>query len=154
MGGLMSRNKGKRAEREIVKLLQPIVTKEYMDAGLEAPELERNLMQSHKGGYDIEGLDWMAPEVKHHETLAVNSWWEQTLEQAAAKSREPVLFYRQNNAKWKVRMIGFLPIEAHGVVGQQRLRLPVDIAIDHYLIWFQQRVKVEVKKLVEAEDSK
>lgn len=142
MGGLMSRNKGKRAEREIVKLLQPIVAEEYAAKGLEVPELERNLMQSHKGGYDIVGLDWMAPEVKHHAELAVNSWWDQTVRQAVAKGREPVLFYRQNNAKWKVRMNVVAPVDS------MRIQLPADILLDHFLVWFRYRVRFEAHKLV------
>ena len=77
MSGGFSREKGKRAEREVVKLLQPVVTKVYQEAGKEIPLLERNLMQSHKGGHDIVGLEWMALEVKHHETLQISQWWEQ-----------------------------------------------------------------------------
>jgi hypothetical protein len=140
MGGLMSRNKGKRAEREVVKLLQPILTEEYERKGLEAPELERNLLQSHKGGYDIAGLDWMAPEVKHHETLAVNTWWDQTIRQALAKEREPILFYRQNNAKWKVRM------NVVAMVDTMKIQLPADISLDHFLVWFRYRVRLEAHR--------
>lgn len=141
MGGLMSRNKGKRAERDIVKLLQPILAEEYAAKGLEVPELERNLMQSHKGGYDIVGLDWMAPEVKHHETLAINSWWDQTIRQALAKEREPVLFFRQNNAKWQVRMDVIVPVDT------MRIQMPANISIDHFLTWFRYRIRFEAHKL-------
>lgn len=144
MGGLMSREKGKRAEREIVKSLQPIVTELYEAVGREAPVIERNLMQSHKGGYDIEGLDWLAPEVKHHEQLAVDTWWEQATRQATSKgpnsfgeARIPVLFFRKNNAKWRVRMYASL-----GVGENLRMTgIPADISMDHFLQWFRHTLK-------------
>ena len=74
MAGLMSRNKGKRGEREVVKLLQPVVNEVYESLGLEPPLLERNLMQSHKGGCDLAGLDWLALEVKYQEQQQMTSW--------------------------------------------------------------------------------
>lgn len=82
MGGAMSRNKGQRGEREVIKLLQPTVTRCYMEKGLDVPSLERNLMQSRAGGFDIVGLEWMALEVKRQEVLNVNLWWKQTCAQA------------------------------------------------------------------------
>lgn len=138
MGGLTSRNKGKRGEREVVNLLQPVVTKVAEEVGMgEVPQLQRNLMQSHKGGYDLVGLDWLALEVKFHKTLAVNQWWKQTVAQAKA-GQEPVLFYRQNNAAWRVRMRGQLR------VGSDFVRAPVDIAVEAFLAYFELRLKKEL----------
>lgn len=133
MAGKSSQDKGKRAEREIVKILQPVVTKVYLAAGKEPISLERNLMQSHKGGYDIEGLDWMAPEVKHHETLQVNSWWQQTVRQAGV-DRTPVLFYRQSRKSWSVRIRVSLPL------ARSRITMPGDISVEAFLIWFEKRL--------------
>ena len=139
MAGKSSQDKGKRAEREIVKLLQPVVTKVYLAAGKEPISLERNLMQSHKGGYDIEGLDWMAPEVKHHETLQVNSWWQQTIRQAG-KDRVPVLFYRQSRRPWSVRLRVNLPL------AKSRITMPGDISMEAFIIWFERRLTEEVTR--------
>lgn len=181
MSGNMSRNKGQRGEREVVKLLQPIVDKVYGSLGLTPPVLERNLMQSHKGGFDIAGLHWMALEVKYQETLNVGMWWNQTLAQANVdingnplrkgqppvplsatglpkppvtgldvSSREnelrsgvkragrepdqmliPILMYRSNGAKWRVRMFAGL------YVGAQRVRTAADVEIGAFLVWFE-----------------
>ena len=100
MSGLYSRNRGKRGEREVIKLIQPVVNEVYQSLGKEPPELERNLMQSHKGGCDLAGLDWLSLEVKYQEAENMTSWWEQTKRQAG-KEREAVLFYRKNHAKWR-----------------------------------------------------
>lgn len=139
MSGGFSREKGKRAEREVVKLLQPVVTKVYQEAGKEVPMLERNLMQSHKGGHDIVGLEWMALEVKHHETLQISQWWEQTKKQAG-KTRVPVLIYKQNRIKWRVLMFGYLP------AGTERVRCPCDVSLEAFLVYFESRLRHEVSQ--------
>lgn len=137
MAGGFSREKGKRAEREVVKLLQPVVTEVYRDAGLEVPMLERNLMQSHKGGHDIVGLDWMALEVKHHETLQVSQWWEQAKRQAG-DTREPVLIYRQNRVKWRVMVFGQVN------AGNELVVCPCEISLESFLEWFEKRLLFEI----------
>lgn len=136
--GSFSRDKGQRAEREVVKMLQPVVTRVYLDAYREVPSLERNLVQSHKGGHDIVGLDWLALEVKHHENPNMNSFWEQCKEQAGA-TREPVLLYKSNRVKWRVVMFGYVP------AGRKRVRCPVDIGLEAFLVWFETRLREEVK---------
>lgn len=130
MGGNMSRDKGQRGEREICKLLQPVVNEVYESKGLLPPVLERNLMQTRNGGFDIAGLDWIALEIKRHETLQIPAWWAQTKEQALVKQRSgggkgctagepqgqgsrpyeriPVLMYRKNRSPWRVMMYGYL----------------------------------------------
>lgn len=138
MSGGFSREKGKRAEREVVKLLQPVVNKVYEKVGKEPPQLERNLMQSHKGGHDIVGLEWLALEVKHHETLNVLVWWEQTKKQAG-QTRLPVLIYKQNRVKWRVLMFGYLP------AGEERVRCPCDVSLEAFLVFFEKRLTSEVK---------
>lgn len=140
MAGLMSRNKGKRGEREVIKLLQPVVNEVYRSLGLEPPLLERNLMQSHKGGCDLTGLDWLALEVKYREQEQMASWWDQCKRQAKP-DREPVLFYRKNHAKWKVRMFGYL------VAGSQRVRCPVDITPEAFMAYLRLRLLKELTPL-------
>lgn len=144
MGGLMSRNKGKSGEREVIKLLQPVLDTEYQRVGKVPPTLRRNLMQSYKGiqGYDnhdLVGLEWLALEVKRQEANNVNSWWEQAVEQAG-EGKEPVLFYRKNNAAWKVRMYGFL-------IGlRKRVQCPVDIDVESFLAYLSIRVAEKLQE--------
>ena len=134
MGGLRSRNKGKRAEREIYHLLQPTVNVVYGEYDLEPPLLERNQMQSHRGGYDIVGLDWMAIEVKHQESFHIKQWWKQTTTQAG-QGQVPVLFYRKNHAKWRVMMYGRLE------AGSKFVLTPIDITIDSFMLYFKDMVR-------------
>lgn len=104
--GTMSRNKGKRGEREIIAILQPVVTEAYKTRGYPddwVPVLKRNTMQSDGGGFDIHGLEWCALEVKRAETLCLPAWWRQTLRQAG-ETKHPVLAYRQNGNPWRFRM--------------------------------------------------
>lgn len=135
--GSFSRDKGKRAEREIVKMLQPVVNKVYAEVGREAPLLERNLMQSHRGGHDVVGLGWLALEVKHHEKVNVPGFWEQTKKQAGT-TMEPVLLYKSNNVKWRVMLYGYLP------AGKRRVRCAVEVSQGDFLVWFETRLREEV----------
>lgn len=140
MSGSMSRDKGQWAEREVVKLLQPVVNRVYAEFGKTPPELGRNLAQAHKGGCDIFGLEWISLEVKHHETEQLTQWWEQTKKQASP-AQVPVLLHRKNNARWKCRMFGALPTG-----GPLQIRTPVDIGLEAFLLWFEHRLKHELSK--------
>lgn len=139
MGGKMSLNKGKRGEREIVKALQPIVDKVYTDyPQLGAPpNLQRNTLQSDRGGFDLVGLDWLAPEVKFQETMALNSWWAQTARQANSK-QTPVLFYRRSRVAWRVQLKMFLPL------GDRRFFCRADVSLDDFLLYFEHRLRQEL----------
>ena len=148
--GGFSREKGKRAERQVVQLLQPVVTEVYSALGCpddQIPMLQRNTIQAHKGGYDIVGLDWLALEVKHQEKLQVADWWDQTTRQAGF-DKEPVLFYKCNNVRFRVVMLG--QIEIKGTVSEKdggrprRVRTPVDISADVFLIYFRERLLAEL----------
>jgi len=139
MGGRMSRNKGIRGEREIITLLQPIVRQVHEAAGALVPVLQRNTLQSDKGGHDIAGLHWMAPEVKHCQTLNLKDWWRQTLRQCG-HTQTPVLFYRRNNEEWRVMM------EVTCIVGDTVMRMPAILNIHEFLRYFRARVEQEVKQ--------
>ena len=130
MGGNHSRNKGCRGEREVVKLLQPIVDKVYDGLGLEPPELGRNLVQSRDGGFDISELDWLAVEVKFQEQITLPQWWVQT-ERQAGELRLPVLIYRKSRMKWRVQTLAHLP------VGCSMVNAKVDIDLPTFLEWFE-----------------
>ena len=86
-----SRQKGQRGEREICHLLAEKLGGEY----------KRNLSQTQDGGYDVLGLEGFAIEVKFQETLSIERWWKQTVEQAG-KDRVPVLFFRKSRENWRV----------------------------------------------------
>lgn len=139
MGGLMSRNKGKRGERQIVELLQPVVIDIYELHQLEPPQLKRNTLQSDGGGSDIAGLPWLAAEVKYHETFCIPQWWRQTLEQAGS-DREPVLFYRRNKVPWAVKMYGMLGGAGLGCT------VPVTVDMQSFLAWFRLRLNQELSE--------
>ena len=126
----MSRNKGQRGEREVVKLIQPVVNKVYEGRGLEPPAIERNLMQSRSGGYDIVGLEWLALEVKFQESLSVDQWWQQTIQQTKC-GQVPVLIYRKSHVKWKVMMpVSITPAcQVRGIVD-----------LDAFLLFLEQRI--------------
>lgn len=123
------RQKGQRAEREAIKLLQPVIDTVYAEVGQEPPMLERNQQQTNKGGYDIIGLPWLALEIKHQKVLKIEAWWEQTLRQAKGKQM-PVLMYKQNNGKWRVRI--------NQQVGQRNI--PVEISVGDFLLHFEELV--------------
>lgn len=104
MAGSMSKDKGQRGEREIaVMFVQAMeaIERETGCAGYSV-EVKRNTLQSDRGGYDLVGIPLLAIEVKRAETLAVNQWWKQTLDQCRP-GLLPVLFYRPNRKPWQVQ---------------------------------------------------
>ena len=78
----MSREKGKRGEREVVTLL-----KDHLGDDL---EFKRNLRdQCHDGGMDILGLPDWAIEVKNYKEATpslIRGWWYQTVDEAIKAS--------------------------------------------------------------------
>lgn len=134
------RSKGQRGEREVISLLQPIVDEVYKSAGKEPPLLQRNLMQSDRGGFDIVGLSWMALEVKRHENITqyhLDQFWEQAKRQAKGE-QIPVLLYRKNNVAWRVQMFGYLS------AGKKKVRARVDISIKAFLTFFKTKLVEEL----------
>ena len=141
MGGRMSREKGKRGEREVIAILQPIVSSVYEALGVDAPRLQRNTLQSDGGGFDVVGLHWMALEVKLVEQQNVEAWWRQTLAQCGQR-QTPVLFYRRNKVEWKVRCL--VTMQAGGVW----LTAPATLAVPDWLRWFRAKLIEEVSNAV------
>jgi hypothetical protein len=207
-----SRDKGKRAERQAIDLLQPIVDKIYNDAGIflpsifpndfdlgrlgfmyesqmagrfgggeggsragvggrgagigqgrgvvphpaqirkvtdlprtgwgavRVPVLQRNTLQSDRGGMDITGLPWLALEIKHVEGVnnhLLREWWDQCTEQAG-HGQVPVLAYKRNNSPFRVRLPG-------GVGGGEVwVETPVEVGWGVFEGWFAQRVAHEL----------
>lgn len=143
MGGRMSRNKGKRGERQVIEMLQPVVNEVFSAHGLEPPTLKRNTMQADGGGFDLHGLEWLAIEVKFTEKTGagtLDSFWRQTLEQCGAK-QTPVLFYRGSREDWRVYVWGFLER-----CGHDTHCVRVAITVDSFLAWFRTRLNYELLK--------
>src|SRR5215217_6392810 len=129
-----ARSKGQRGEREIIDLLQPHINEVSAFNNVDSPFLQRNQLQTHAGGYDIVGLDGYAFEVKRVETDQtgqINGWWAQCVGQAKA-GEVPVLFYRRNGGKWKVRMFVRLDLDE-----KQRYKIPGDIKIEAFIFYMK-----------------
>lgn len=92
--GIASRNKGKRGEREVARLLSDLL-------GVDA----RRLVRQHAGDSDVVGVDGWVIEVKRCERATpadISRWWDQAVAQAQADNGLPALFYRQNRRDWRV----------------------------------------------------
>lgn len=139
MGGKSSQNKGKQGEREVIALLQPVVDQVYALHCTKPPRLQRDTRQADGGGSDISGLLWASIEVKFHKTPAVEQWWRQCVRQAADNGGIPILFYRTNGTKWRVRMPGQLGLPSCQVV------VPVDVAVPDFVQWFRQKLALELQ---------
>lgn len=165
--GSFAKQKGKRGEREAVKVLQPAIdevwkwlygTAEYnpeMDAAPELknggmtdmqwdmrPQLFRNQNQSFEGGYDIDGLPWLALEIKRCETLQLNKWWEQTVRQTG-EGQTGVLMYRQSRKPWRIQMMGSLMYNDE----LEECSARVDISLEDFLTWFKCRLLSEITRV-------
>ena len=83
----MSREKGKRGERELATLLSDLTGR----------SVTRRVRQ-HDGDSDLIGLEPWSSEVKLQKVLALDTWWEQTVEQSSVVSIAPwpVLFWRRH----------------------------------------------------------
>jgi hypothetical protein len=103
------RTKGKVAELEVIRLLRDTMLKVEAwlppDLPRHAHRLQRNSLQSAQGGFDVAGLPGIALEIKRCETLAIEAWWRQCIEQAtkAPGCPMPVLVWRQSRMPWTVR---------------------------------------------------
>lgn len=149
--GSLSIQKGKRAERSVASLLNPVLERVVQLVGCDPVALKRNLSQTQQGGFDLEGLPWIAIEIKHHKAVSLPAWWRQTCYQAGTDEggapivgrnvREPVLIWKQHGGKWNVRMIGRLEIEPG-----RRLRCVADVSFEAFLVWFEKRAEVEARK--------
>lgn len=137
MGGLTSRRKGIGGEKEVIRLLQPVVNDVHDAFEMDAPKLQRNSLQSDGGGADIHGLSWMALEVKRDEKRTIDYCWRQALRQAG-KDKTPILFFRRNNMPWKVRMLGMLGTPSAG------LTVPVTVDVPSFLAWFRIKLTQEL----------
>lgn len=135
MGKINIRTKGQGGEREIVKLLTPVVIRYYPDS-----EITRNLEQSRSGGYDISGVPGFAIEVKRQEILHLKQWWAQTVKQAIISKSRPVLIYRQNRKPWRV-VISLHELRLSGVT--QEYKHTLEMSLDAFLLWFETNLALD-----------
>lgn len=144
--GINIRQKGAEGEREVIKLLTPIIVsvmtemafpQEKIDDALKM--VQRNQNQSAVGGNDLSNTFGLSIEVKRQEALAVNTWWEQC-EKAANRNNElPVLIYRQNRKPWRVRTYGFLHTPGREG-GWSSVRALVEFDEKTFVAWFREWV--------------
>lgn len=137
----LSVTKGKVAERAVANLLNPIIAAVCEREGVDVCKLARNLKQTQIGGFDLDGLDWIAIEIKHHKTVAINSWWTQCVDQAT-NGRIPALIWKQNGQKWRVRMFGQVAL-----LEGQSVRGVVDISLDCFLVWFELMLIQQIRRI-------
>ena len=87
---VMQRRKGQTGERELHAKLSDAL-------GITV----RRLARQRDGDPDGLDLDGWAIEVKRVERQQVAAWWWQTLEQAEAAGRRPLLAYRASRRPWR-----------------------------------------------------
>lgn len=135
-------DKGKRAEREVATMLRAVVEDVFGEGNADvAWRVERNLMQSRMGGYDVSGIPWLAVEVKHHAKVAnVATWWQQTVRQAG-EGQIPALFYKGNNIKMRVRTIGYV---GDGTV-PARVWAVIDLTVEEFMAYVKKRLEHDLE---------
>ena len=144
--GINIRQKGQEGEREIQRVLEPIVRKVLERNGIPLPEkaiIQRNQNQSAVGGSDLSNTFGLCIEVKRQEALSIGTWWAQCVAAAKDNNEWPVLLYRQNGKKWRCVTLVWLHLPGGA---QQQARAEFDM--DTFLAWFEQWVQ---RKLVQGE---
>lgn len=132
-----SRNKGRMGEREVINLLQPVVTEVYEAHDMIPVRLQRNLLQADKGGDDVHGLDWLSIEVKRSEKGTVDSFWNQCVKQANARNACPVLLYRRNGMPWQAVLNGALFAPGYWGLWKAQRVARVTVSMADFLHWFR-----------------
>lgn len=133
-------NKGKEGEREAIKFLQPHINECCEMAGVEPIQLFRNQNQSALGGYDIDGLSWLALEIKRQEALSIPAWWRQVTK-AAREGQEPVVMFRQNRKPWRFLVRCYL--YTGGTSYQTAM---CEVSKEAFIDWFRARLSSELHK--------
>lgn len=93
--GKMSREKGKRYERELASTL-----KEY---GYDARRTAQYCGNTGDAS-DVVGLPGIHIEAKHQETLHIYDWMSQAIHDSAKSGNKPAVFFRKNNHETLVCM--------------------------------------------------
>lgn len=126
-----SRNKGKAGEREIIDLWQPLLDRITHEAEHEPILLQRNTLQSDRGGADITGLPWIAVEIKRCQQIALPAWWRQACGQAK-NGQLIVLAFRINHCPWMF------------CAGSPTLHKIMDQEL--FMRWFEKRIRLRLQQ--------
>lgn len=127
------RSKGQRGEREVVDILQSLVSIIRARYGLGDVLVQRNQNQSWQGGPDLHGLEGFVVEVKYQEQDWNSAWWIQAVDQGKKFNGVPILFYRRNGNKWRVRMRGYVSTPRDC----DQIEMDVDVSKEDFLSWFE-----------------
>ena len=141
-------NKGKTGEREVADAMNYCIYLAMKELGYPQEEalkgmatIQRNQIQTAIGGADLIGCYGLAVEVKRQETLSLNTWWKQCELSANRDNSVPVLIYRQNKQKWRVRTYLWIPLpEGH------QMKTVAEIDWDTFRVWFTGWVKAILQK--------
>lgn len=136
------RQKGQEGEREIQRILEPIVRKVMGEIGMQLPIkpiIQRNQNQSAVGGSDLSNTFGLCIEIKRQEAVSINTWWKQCEVAATENNEHPVLLYRQNGKKWKCVTNMWLSLPAGAQCG---VRAEMDF--DSFLHWFEEWVRRKI----------
>lgn len=142
--GINGRTKGQVGEREAKEIILNALAPVYINLGQSVPKLERNLMQSREGGYDIIGIDWLALEIKRQERAEKAAWWTQTKKQAK-EGQTPFLMYRPNRTPWRCMFLAPVLVgPTTGPCGQLMIAMDTNLAdgmafLAHSAYWYLQR---------------
>jgi hypothetical protein len=91
--GKASRDKGVRGELEVFKVIEDHL-------GI---SLKRNSQEQYEQGGCDQYLHYFALEIKRCETLKLESWWKETVDQTPYEYI-PTLIYRQSRQPWRVML--------------------------------------------------
>jgi hypothetical protein len=133
------RAKGQRGEREVVKIIQDIVSRCRARYGLDDQVIQRNALQAHLGGCDLHGLEGFAIEVKWQENENLPGWWRQAVSQAEALSKPnrvphiPILFYRRNGRPWGVKWRAYVQTPRD----RDLIELDIEADLADFVEWFE-----------------
>lgn len=126
--------KGKVGEREIKDAFIELMRKQEIETGRTgvSENVKRNTLQSDRGGDDIVGIPLLSIEVKRQETLSVNTWWKQCLDNALKQKAQPVLIYRQNRKAWRVVTYTVLQYPSYANMSWVR----TEMTFDDFMSWY------------------
>lgn len=150
MSRINIRQKGAEGEREVIRMLTPIVKEVMVELDFPADKvavaeqiIQRNQNQSAVGGCDLSNVFGMSIEVKRQEQLAIGAWWQQCLAAANRNNEIPVLIFRQNRKPWRVRTFAFLHTPAEGG-GWSSVQAVVEIDEATFKMWFRAWVRAQL----------
>lgn len=141
-------NKGKTGEREVADTMNYCVFLAMQELGYSREEclkgmstIQRNQIQTAIGGSDLTGCFGLSIEIKRQENLDISTWWKQCEASAKKDNEIPVLIYRQNKQKWRVRTYVWVPLP-----NGHQMQTVGEFDWTTFKIWFQAWVKASLIK--------